>query len=83
MLARNRDISGALALADQVSNLAATSDDPRDSADAALNRAEITCLAGEPGEASELISQSHEHYQRKGATASVARTRRLAAQWGL
>jgi tetratricopeptide (TPR) repeat protein len=79
--ARNGDLSAALALAEQVDSLAATSDDPRDPADAALSRAEITYLAGDRGQASELIGQAIEHYQRKGATAYVARARRLAAQW--
>jgi tetratricopeptide (TPR) repeat protein len=81
LLARKGDITAALALADQVDGLAATSDDPRDPADAALNRAEITSLDGDHGRASELISQAIEHYQRKGATAYVVRARRLAAQW--
>ena len=81
LLARKGDITAALAVADQVDGLAATSDDPRDPADAALNRAEITYLAGDPGRANELISQAIGHYQRKGATAYVVRARRLAAQW--
>lgn len=81
--ARAGDISTALALADQVDRLAATSDDPRDPADAALNRAEITHLAGDRGRASELIGQAIEHYQRKEATAYITRAHRLAAQWTL
>jgi class 3 adenylate cyclase/predicted ATPase len=81
--ARKGDISAALALAEQVDGLAATSDDPRDPADAALNRAEITYLAGDRGRASELIGQAIEHYRRKEATAYIARAHRLAAQWTL
>ena len=79
--ARSGDISAALALAEQVDRLAAASDDPRDPADAALNRAEIVHLAGDRGRASELIGQAIEHYQRKEATAYIARAHRLAAQW--
>jgi predicted Zn-dependent protease len=81
--ARNGDISTALALAEQVDRLAEASDDPRDPADAALNRAEITHLAGDRGQASELISQAIEHYQRKEATAYIARAQGMAAQWAL
>jgi len=79
--ARHGDISTALALAEQVDSLAEASDDPRDPADAALNRAEITHLAGDRARASELISQAIEHYQRKEATAYIARAHRMAAQW--
>jgi hypothetical protein len=81
--ARNGDISAALALAEQVDRLAAFSDDPRDPADAALNQAEITHLAGDRARASELIGQAIEHYQRKEATAYIARAHRLAAYWAL
>jgi class 3 adenylate cyclase/tetratricopeptide (TPR) repeat protein len=81
LLARKGDISGALALAEQVDGLARTSDDPRDPADAALNRAEITYLAGDHARASEMIGQAIMHYKRKGATAYAARARRLAAEW--
>ena len=81
LLAREGDISGALALAEQVDGLARTSDDPRDPADAALNRAEITYLAGDHARASEMIGQAIMHYKRKGATAYAARARRLAAEW--
>ena len=81
--ARKGNIGAALALAEQVDRLAGTSDDPRDPADAALNRAEITHLAGDGSRASELIGQAIEHYQRKEATAYIARVHRLAAQWAL
>jgi len=83
LLARKGDISAALALAEQVDRLARTSDDPRDPADAALNRAEINYLAGNHARASEMIDEAINHYLRKGATAYVARASRLAAQWTL
>jgi class 3 adenylate cyclase len=57
------------------------SDDPRDRADAALNRAEISYLAGQYSRVDEKIDEAIKHYDRKGATAYVARARRLAAQW--
>jgi len=83
LLARRGDFNAALALADQVDGLARTSDDPRDPADAALNRAEINFLAGDHTRASEMIDEANRHYIRKGATAYVARTRRLATEWTL
>jgi class 3 adenylate cyclase/tetratricopeptide (TPR) repeat protein len=81
LLARKGDMTAALALAEQVDGLARVSDDPRDPADAALNRAEISYLAGQYARVSEMIDEAIKHYDRKGATAYVARARRLAAQW--
>jgi class 3 adenylate cyclase/tetratricopeptide (TPR) repeat protein len=81
LLARKGDIGAALALADQVDGLATTSDDPRDPGDAALNRGEILYLTGDLARADEMISQAIGHYGRKGATAYVARARRLFAAW--
>jgi class 3 adenylate cyclase/predicted ATPase len=81
LLARKGDISAALALADQVDGLARVSDDPRDPADAALNRAEISYLAGHYARVSEMIDEAIKHYARKGATAYIARARRLNAEW--
>jgi class 3 adenylate cyclase/tetratricopeptide (TPR) repeat protein len=81
LLARKGDIGAALALAGQVDALATTSDDPRDPGDAALNRAEISYLAGNPAQADMMIGQAIEHYRRKGATAYVARAQRLVAAW--
>jgi class 3 adenylate cyclase/tetratricopeptide (TPR) repeat protein len=83
LLARKGDMTAALALAGQVDGLARVSDDPRDPADAALNRAEINYLAGDYTRVSEMIDEAIKHYIRKGATAYVERTRRLAAQWTL
>ena len=56
-------------------------DSPREQGDAALNLAEVMYLAGEPTRASEFVRQAIEHYERKGATAYVARARHLAAAW--
>jgi class 3 adenylate cyclase/tetratricopeptide (TPR) repeat protein len=81
LLARNGDISAALALADETDDLARTSDDPRDPGDAALWRAEILHLAGDPVRAEEMTQRAIEHYLGKGATAYAARARRLAAEW--
>jgi len=76
-------MTAALALADRVDGLARVSDDPRDPADAALNRAEISYLAGEAARVTEMVDEAVEHYARKGATAYVTRARRLAAEWTL
>ncbi len=81
VLARAAAITAALALAERVDRLASISDDPRDPGDAALNRAEITCLTGDLAQAGELIGAAIGHYQRKGATAYVTRARRLAQKW--
>ena len=81
--ARKGDMTAALALAEQVDGLARVSDDPRDPADAALNRAEISYLAGDHARVSEMIDEAIKHYDRKGATAYVVRARRLAAEWTL
>jgi class 3 adenylate cyclase len=83
LLARRGDMTAALALANRVDGLARVSDDPRDPADAALNRAEISYLAGDYTRVNEIVDQAVEHYARKGATAYVARARRLAAGWTL
>jgi class 3 adenylate cyclase len=81
--ARRGDVRAAFALAEQVDRLARVSDDPRDPADAALNRAEISYLAGQYSRVDEKIDEAIKHYDRKGATAYVARARRLAAEWTL
>lgn len=81
LLARNGDISAALALADQVDALAGTSDDPRDPGDAALNRADLNYLTGDQALAGKMIGQVIHHYKRKGATAYIARAQRLGAMW--
>ena len=74
-------MTAAFALAEQVDGLAKISDDPRDPADAALNRAEISYLAAQYARADEMIDEAITHYGRKGATAYITRARRLAAQW--
>ena len=81
LLARNGDITTALALADQVDALAEISDDPRDPGDAALNRAELNYLTGDQALAGKMIGQAIKHYKRKGATAYIARAQRLGATW--
>jgi class 3 adenylate cyclase/tetratricopeptide (TPR) repeat protein len=81
LLARAGDMTAALALADRVDGLAKISDDPRDPADAALNRAEINHLAGDHTAVNDMIDEAVKHYIRKGATAYVERARRLAATW--
>ena len=80
LLARKGDISAALALAEQVDRLARTWTRQETQADAALNRAEINYLAGNL-RAPARCRQAIDHYLRKGATAYVARARRLAAAW--
>jgi len=80
-LARAGDMTAALAVADRVDGLAKISDDPRDPADAALNRAEINHLAGNHSAVNDMIDEAVKHYIRMGATAYVERARRLAATW--
>jgi class 3 adenylate cyclase/tetratricopeptide (TPR) repeat protein len=79
--ARNGDIGAALELASQADSLAATSEDPRDPGDAALNLAEIMYLAGDPQRAEEMTQRAIDCYLSKGATAVAQRARRLAAGW--
>jgi class 3 adenylate cyclase len=79
--ARNGDIGVALELASQADSLAATSEDPRDFGDAALNLAEIMYLAGDPQRAEEMTQRAIDCYLSKGATAVAQRARRLAAGW--
>jgi class 3 adenylate cyclase len=81
LLARKGDTRAALALAEQVDGLAGTSQDPGDQGDAALNRAEILYLAGDPAGAEEMTQRAIASYQRNGATARAARAQRLAAAW--
>jgi tetratricopeptide (TPR) repeat protein len=81
VLARNGHIGAALALASQADRLAATSEDPRDSGDAALNLAEIMYLTGDPRRAQEMTQHAIKCYLSKGAVAFAARARHLAAAW--
>ena len=81
LLARSGDLDAAFALAEEVNRLSSTSDDPIDPGDAALNLAEILYLTGDPARAEEMTERAIGWYQRKEATAYVARARRLAAMW--
>jgi class 3 adenylate cyclase/tetratricopeptide (TPR) repeat protein len=81
LLARSGDLSAAFALAEEVNRLSSTSEDPIDPGDAALNLAEILFLTGDPARAEEMTERAIDWYQRKEATAYVARARRLAARW--
>ena len=81
LLALSGDLSAAFALAEEVNRLSETSDDPIDPGDAALNLAEILYLTGDPARAEEMTARAIDWYQRKEATAYVARARRLAARW--
>ena len=69
LLARKGDLAAALALAEQVDALAASSEDPRDPGDAALNRAELMHLTGERAKAEAMTRRAIDCYQRNGATA--------------
>ena len=81
LLALSGDLSAAFALAEEVNRLSETSDDPIDPGDAALNLAEILYLTGDPARAEEMTARAIDWYQRKEATAYVARARRIAARW--
>jgi class 3 adenylate cyclase/tetratricopeptide (TPR) repeat protein len=81
LLARRGDHSAARSLAEQANDLALATDAPLQQGDAALNLAEVLYLAGKPAQAEAETQRALEHYERKGATAFVARARRLAAHW--
>ena len=81
LLARKGELAAALALAERVDALAASSEDPRDPGDAALNRAELMHLTGNRAKADAMTQRAVDCYQRNGAVARAARARRLAAQW--
>jgi tetratricopeptide (TPR) repeat protein len=81
LLAREGDSPAALALAHQVEELAKTSDSPIDHGDAALNLAQVMSLTGDRAGAQEAARRAVGCYQRRGATAYVARAQRLAAGW--
>jgi class 3 adenylate cyclase/tetratricopeptide (TPR) repeat protein len=81
ILARKGQASAALALAEEADSLARTSDSPWIQGDAALDLAEVLHLAGDRVRAAEMTQRAIECYQRNGATARVARARRLTAAW--
>jgi tetratricopeptide (TPR) repeat protein len=81
LLARKGQASAARALAEEADSLARTTDSPWIQGDAALNLAEVLHLAGDRTRATEMTQRAIECYQRNGATARVARARRLAAAW--
>jgi tetratricopeptide (TPR) repeat protein len=81
LLAREGDSPAALALAHQVEELAKTSDSPIDHGEAALNLAQVMSLTGDRAGAQQAVRRAIGCYQRKGATAYVARAQRLAAEW--
>jgi len=83
LLAREGDNITAVALAHRVEELATTSDSPIYHGDAALNLAEILSLTGDRAGAEQAVRRAVSCYQHKGATAYIARARRLAAVWGL
>jgi len=81
LLARQGLASAALALAEQAARLARSSDSPVEQGKAAVNLAEVLHLTGDHARAQEMAQSAIDSYQRKGATAYVARTHRLAAKW--
>jgi tetratricopeptide (TPR) repeat protein len=81
LLARKGETSAALALAEQADSLARTTDSPWEQGDTALSLAEVMYLSGDPMRAAEITQRAIECYQRNGATARVARARRLTAAW--
>jgi ATP/maltotriose-dependent transcriptional regulator MalT len=81
LLARKGQASAARALAEEADSLARTTDSPWIQGDAALNLAEVLHLAGDRTRATEMTQWAIECYQRNGATARVARARRLTAAW--
>jgi hypothetical protein len=81
LLAREGDVTAAVALATQANDLAKTTDALEDQGDAALNLAEVQHLADDQAGAEEAAERAIDRYRRKGATARVARAQHLAAQW--
>jgi ATP/maltotriose-dependent transcriptional regulator MalT len=80
--ARRGDHSAALSLAQEADQLAGTTQAPLLKGDAALALAEVMHLAGSIALADQEVERAIEHYRRKGAVASVAHARRIAATWG-
>jgi class 3 adenylate cyclase/tetratricopeptide (TPR) repeat protein len=80
--ARRGDHSIALSLAQQADRLAGTTQAPLLRGDAVLALAEVLHLVGSVALADQEVERAVEHYREKGATASVAYARRLAATWG-
>ena len=81
LLAREGDITAAVALARQADDLVSTTDALEDQGDAALSLAEIRHLAGDQAGAEEAAERAIDRYRRKGANARAVRAQRLAAQW--
>src|SRR5262245_7966279 len=81
LLAREGQASTALTLAEEADSLARTTDSPWEQGDAALDLAEVMHLTGDRTRAAELTQQAIDCYQRNGATARIARAKRLAATW--
>jgi tetratricopeptide (TPR) repeat protein len=81
LLAHQGDTTAALALAQHVEELAKISDSHIYHGDAALHLAEVLYLTGDRPSAEAAVRRAIDCYQRKGATAYVARAERLAAAW--
>jgi class 3 adenylate cyclase/tetratricopeptide (TPR) repeat protein len=81
LLARDGDSTAALKLAHHVEEMAKTSDSPIDHGEAALNLAQVLYLTGDRAGAEDAVRRAAGCYERKGATAYVARAHRLATEW--
>jgi class 3 adenylate cyclase/tetratricopeptide (TPR) repeat protein len=80
--ARRGEHSTAVSLAQQADRLASTTQAPLLRGDAVLALAEVLHLAGSIALADRELERAIEHYRGKGAVASIAHARRLAATWG-
>jgi tetratricopeptide (TPR) repeat protein len=80
--ARRGDHPAALSLAQEADRLAGTTQAPLLKGDASLALAEVLHLAGSVALADQEVERAIEHYREKGAVASVACARRIAATWG-
>jgi ATP/maltotriose-dependent transcriptional regulator MalT len=81
LLARRGDHASALSLAEEADHLARATEAPVEQGDAALTLAEVLHLAGNRARAEQETQRAIKHYERKGATACVARAHDLAATW--
>jgi len=77
VLARRGEHDAALALAQEADALAGATDAPTFQGDAVLALAEVLLLAGDQVRAEKEVRRAIECYERKGATACVARARML------
>lgn len=81
LLARQGEVSAAVAMSEKADSLARISDSPNWHGNAALNLAEVLYLIGDCERAGKIARRAIACYRRKGATAYITRAQRLTASW--